>query len=134
MEGDAEARLDAAVGSVAEEAARLLQALGRAPSEAPAAEPAPAVGEAAEPHEHVAMGDAEACSWCPVCRAVVIVRGLSPETLTRLADVATAAATVLGDLATRHTDTAREGDATTRRPAAATPTEPITVVDEEETS
>ena len=126
---DADTRLDAAVGSVAEEATRLLEALGRPP--APSRdEPEPHPG--GSQHGHRAMGDAETCTWCPVCRSVGVLRSVSPETLGRLADLATAAATVLADLATRHTDSPhggpREGaDRTTR-------TEPITVVDEEELS
>ena len=78
------------------------------------------------------MGDAQTCTWCPVCRSVSALRGVSPETLSRLADLATAAATVLADLATRHT----EPQAGERRENAdrTTRTEPITVVDEEELS
>lgn len=137
---DADARLDAAVGSVAEEATRLLEALGRPPApDAPdtpdtpgAAAPAADRGSAASEHVHVAMGDAQTCTWCPVCRSVGVLRSVSPETLSRLADLATAAATVLADLATRHTEPQtgerrENADRTTR-------TEPITVVDEEELS
>jgi hypothetical protein len=78
------------------------------------------------------MGDAETCTWCPVCRSVGVLRTVSPETLGRLADLAGAAATVLADLATRHTE---EGAGGRREPAdRTTRTEPITVVDEEELS
>lgn len=114
---DADARLDAAVGSVAQEATKLLEALGRSEQ---------------DEHVHVAMGEAESCSWCPVCRGVTLLRGVSPETLGRLADLATTAATVLADLATRHTESSATED---RGPADRGPrTEPITVVDEEEPS
>ena len=103
---DADARLDAAVGSVAQEATKLLEALGRSEQ---------------DEHVHVAMGEAESCSWCPVCRGVTLLRGVSPETLGRLAD-----------LATRHTESSATED---RGPADRGPrTEPITVVDEEEPS
>ncbi|MFC7492083.1 MULTISPECIES: hypothetical protein [unclassified Knoellia] len=139
---DAEARLDAAVGSVAEEAARLLEAMGRGqpprderPSAAPRPEGPPHAGDETVPpeHVHVAMGDAETCTWCPVCRSVTLLRGVSPETLTRLADLATAAATVLADLASRHTEASSADSG--RAPADRTPrTEPIAVVDEEELS
>lgn len=79
------------------------------------------------------MGEAETCTWCPVCRSVTLLRGVSPETLGRLADLATAAATVLADMATRHT--ASSSGTTERAPADRTPrTEPIAVVDEEELS
>ncbi|WP_353950312.1 hypothetical protein V6K52_11770 [Knoellia sp. S7-12] len=148
---DADARLDAAVGSVAEEAARLLEALGR--PQAPRHENASGTGESAGPHHpgshdpgssdpgadgsvppehvHVAMGDAETCTWCPVCRSVTLLKGVSPETLGRLADLATAAATVLADMASRHT----ESSAAERAPADRAPrTEPIAVFDEEELS
>ena len=139
---DADARLDAAVGSVAEEATRLLEALGRtsasstagatADEEEAADQPAPDESNDGAEHVHVAMGDAETCTWCPVCRSVGVLRSVSPETLGRLADLAGAAATVLADLATRHT----EGGAGARREPAdrTTRSEPITVVDEEELS
>jgi hypothetical protein len=114
---DAEARIDAAVGSVAEEATKLLEALGKSDQ---------------EDHVHVPMGEAESCSWCPVCRGVTLLRGASPETLGRLADLATTAATVLADLASRHTESSPAAD---RAPGDRGPrTEPITVVDEEEPS
>lgn len=78
------------------------------------------------------MGDAETCTWCPVCRSVTLLKGVNPETLGRLADLATAAATVLADLASRHTESS---GTTERAPAERTPrTEPIAVVDEEELS
>ncbi|KGN41068.1 hypothetical protein [Knoellia aerolata] len=141
---DAEQRLDAAVGSVAEEAARLLEALGRPPAaqrDAPSGSDGGTTStgsttahdptQGGTEHVHVAMGDAQTCTWCPVCRSVGVLRGVSPETLTRLADLATAAATVLADLATRHPNGAGER----REPAErGTRTEPITVVDEEELS
>lgn len=129
---DADARLDEAVGSVAEEAARLLAALGRpAPDgdrfSSPDSEQPPDAPE--QEHVHVAMGDAETCSWCPVCRSVTLVRSLSPETLTQVAEVASAAASLLADLAGRHT----ESDRGTRPPGPERPrTEPIAVDDEEE--
>ncbi|GGB90516.1 hypothetical protein N798_08095 [Knoellia flava TL1] len=146
---DADARLDAAVGSVAEEAARLLEALGRQTRTTDAADSAAAGGaetraasadgDAAGPqghqkHVHVAMGDAESCTWCPVCRSVTALRAVSPETLTRLADLATTAATLLGELATRHTEGSGAGTSPRPAPAERTPrTEPIAVVDEEDT-
>ncbi|MFW5470120.1 hypothetical protein ACOCJ4_08760 [Knoellia sp. CPCC 206435] len=126
---DADARLDAAVGSVAEEATRLLEALGRTSA---SSMKDPTDEEEDLEHAHVAMGDGETCTWCPVCRSVGVLRSVSPETLSRLADLAGAAATVLADLATRHTEEGAHGrgepaDRTTR-------TEPIPVVDEEELS
>lgn len=149
---DADARLDAAVGSVAEEAARLLEALGRPQTrrgadprthdaqgapEAPEAPQAPETHDhadgRADEHVHVAMGDAETCTWCPVCRSVSVLRGVSPETLGRLADLATTAATVLAEMATRHTESAGSSATPRTAPPDRTPrTEPITVVDEED--
>ena len=116
MEG--EDRFDAAVGSVAEEAARLLESLRR---QYRPDEPEPEQEE----HVHVRMGDAEACSYCPVCRGIVLLRGVSPQTLDRLADLATAAAAVLADLAAARTG---GGTAGPEPPAP----EPIDVVDEED--
>ncbi|EAP98810.1 hypothetical protein JNB_01540 [Janibacter sp. HTCC2649] len=144
---DADARLDAAVGSVADEAAKLLEALGRSQgsrgqfSSATAesdeeSESSEGFDDASVPseHVHVAMGDAETCTWCPVCRSVTLLKGVSPETLGRLADLATAAATLLADMATRHTESSSSATAE-RAPSERSPrTEPIAVVDEEELS
>lgn len=139
---EAESRLDEAVGSVAEEAARLLAALGRPASESVDASTPKTAGfstprgdagdgpDGESEHVHVAMGEAQSCSWCPVCRSVTLVRSLSPETLTQLAEVATAAATLLADLATRHTESA--GEARRPAPERTPPTEPISVDDEED--
>ncbi len=131
-------RWDEQVGSVADEATRLLQSLRRTTEEAgrSAAEeaadppgPTPRAPRAGMPSAAVpgAVPDAglggggtdtsphdPACTWCPLCRGAAVVRSLSPETLTRLADLAALAATVLTDLAS------------TRRPAdpAASGTDP----------
>ncbi len=53
---------------------------------------APASGADASGHDPF-------CTWCPLCRGAAVVRSLSPETLTKLADLATLAASVLTDLA-----------------------------------
>ncbi|PKW25593.1 hypothetical protein [Phycicoccus duodecadis] len=112
------------VGSVGDEAARLLESLRRAGLEAAAhvSEPAPAArtrtggatpGAAPEAPDgaHHPADDAKAdgpkafscddpvCQWCPVCRASAFVRRLSPETLSGLAELAGVAAAVLSDLA-----------------------------------
>ena len=127
-------RWDEQVGSVADEATRLLQSLRRTTEEAgrsaaeEAADPpgptprAPRAGmpSAAVPDAGLGGGGTDtsphdpACTWCPLCRGAAVVRSLSPETLTRLADLAALAATVLTDLAS------------TRRPAdpAASGTDP----------
>ncbi len=109
------------VGSVADEAGRLLESLRRAGQEAarsaatappgaegtpPAADAAPGPG-AAPGHDGGPDGppagfhcEDPVCQWCPVCRASAFVRQLSPETLGGLAEFAGFAATVLADLAT----------------------------------
>ncbi len=159
-------RWDEQVGSVADEAARLLESLRRstgdaapaatAPSgsgpEAPAtggpggpptgdpvATAASAAGSAADSAggpAHGPEGDEPAhepfCAWCPLCRSAAAVRTLSPETLSRLADLAGLAATVLADLASTRAAATTEGAPgpvdPTPAPAAAGP-RPIPVHD-----
>ena len=82
MSGDQdEPRQEPEVGSVAEEAAKLLGALS-----AWARDTAHDVTEAVD--AHVATG-AQECAYCPICRTVHAVRGLSPEVRTQLATAAT---------------------------------------------
>jgi hypothetical protein len=103
---------DEQVGSVADEATRLLESLRRSAAEAaahptgrddgpdsaaPGAAPG-SPGDGAAPAPAAAPHD-PFCTWCPLCRGAAVVRSLSPETLTRLADLAALAATVLTDLA-----------------------------------
>lgn len=160
-------RWDEQVGSVADEATRLLESLRRSAAEAQAAAgapegadgsgagaagaDAPAGATASGPpaggtaSETPPPGPADAagsgaeggaahdpfCTWCPLCRGAAVVRSLSPETLTRLADLATLAATVLADLAVaRATQPPGEqgASAATRRPPAAA-SRPIPVRD-----
>lgn len=157
-------RWDEQVGSVADEATRLLESLRRTAEAAaqsvgeegeqaagPDAGAHPAA-DATHPEAADALPDAEAggpdtathdpfCTWCPLCRGAAVVRSLSPETLTRLADLAGLAATVLADLAsTRSTAgppapdhdpadrTTPRPTATPRRPGPA-PSAPIPVRD-----
>jgi hypothetical protein len=75
------------VGSLAEEAARLMGLLaGWAEEHVPDVErfagTASAMGR--EAHEHVATGAPE-CSYCPICRAIRLVRDTSPEVREHLA-------------------------------------------------
>lgn len=95
-------RWDEQVGSVADEAGRLLESLRRSAAEAAAAAAA-SDGAAADPaSEDPTTGETghdPVCQWCPICRGASVVRSLSPETLTRLADLAGVAASVLADLA-----------------------------------
>jgi hypothetical protein len=115
-------RWDEQVGSVADEAGRLLESLRRSAAEAAARPPegedgpdAAASGSASgsprsgAPSAGMPGAEADArpdgaahdpfCTWCPLCRGAAVIRSLSPETLTRLADLASLAATVLTDLA-----------------------------------
>ncbi len=71
------------VGSVAEEAAKLLGALSGW-----AREQGDGMSSFAdELHDHLATGSPE-CAWCPVCRTVAAVRHVSPEVRTHLATAA----------------------------------------------
>jgi hypothetical protein len=106
------------VGSVAEEAARLLDALGDWGAGAAQA----AAGHA---HRHTADDDAPAsaphcptcgaengagqavvCQLCPVCQGLGMLRSVRPETVDRLADLAGAIAATLRDLAAQRRETA----------------------------
>jgi hypothetical protein len=96
-------RWDEQLGSVAEEAQRLLESLRRAgggpgPEDDEGAPSAPRAAEDRSAEEAWVCTD-PFCRSCPLCRTVAVVRGLSPETLRRLADLATVAAGVLVDLA-----------------------------------
>jgi hypothetical protein len=109
------------VGSVAEETARLLDALlagtsgaeeadGRAYANTtgapePAAEACPTCGH--QPGAtHPTGQTGEVCHLCPVCQLLRVVRTVRPETLDRLADLAAAVTDTLRDAAaTRWRDT-----------------------------
>jgi len=67
---------DEPVGSVGDEAAKLLGALAGWAGD-----------HAREVNEHLATGDAE-CLYCPICRTVHAVRQASPEVRTQLAEAA----------------------------------------------
>ena len=108
------------VGSVAEETARLLDALMAGtpadgspdrPAGSPAypndptpedaagsAESCPTCGHVPEA-AHAAAGDGEVCRLCPVCQLLRVVRTVRPETLDRLADLAAAVTDTLRDAA-----------------------------------
>jgi hypothetical protein len=79
------------VGSVAEEAAKLLGALSGWAREQGDGVSAMAGGFAGsmteELHEHLA-NDSPECAWCPVCRTVAAVRQTSPEVKAHLASAA----------------------------------------------
>ena len=86
---------DESVGSVAEEAAKLLHALQdwakESGSEYAGAAASAAEGAASAVHridEHIATGSAE-CTYCPVCRVISAVRETSPEVRAHLKTAAT---------------------------------------------
>ena len=89
---------DNSVGSVAEEAAKLLGALqgwarenGSDYANAATAAAGGAAATASSINEHIATGSAE-CKFCPICQVVSAVRATSPEVKQHLS---TAAASLL---------------------------------------
>jgi hypothetical protein len=93
---------DPEVGSLAEEAAKLFDALsdyareqggqlGSTVGESAAGLAGHATRFAHDVEEHLATGDAE-CRYCPICRTVHAVRGLSPEVKAHLASAASSLA------------------------------------------
>ncbi|MGZ4436328.1 MAG: hypothetical protein ACXVW6_01725 [Nocardioidaceae bacterium] len=82
------------VGSVGEEAAKLLAALqgwakesGGEYADAAAAAAAGAAGRLQDVNEHIATGGQD-CTYCPVCQAIALVRSTSPEVKEHLATAA----------------------------------------------
>ncbi len=55
------------------------------------------------------------CQWCPVCRGARFLQSVSPETISRLADLASFAAMALGDLAERQAE--RQAERAAEHPA-----------------
>ena len=94
------------VGSVAEEAAKLLGALSGWAREhgdglsAMAASVADSVGD--DLNDHLATGAPE-CAWCPVCRAVGAVRHTSPEVRAHLTSALTSLAMAVSGMMATHT-------------------------------
>ena len=156
-------RWDEQVGSVADEAARLLESLRRSAADAQASAGTSAGTDGGQatgatgadaPTGGTTSGSAEDstapaglgagpeggvahdpfCAWCPLCRGAAVVRSLSPETLTRLADLAGVAASVLADLASaRSTPAPEDPDASakaTPRPTAASRPIPVRDADD----
>ena len=118
------------VGSVAEEVARLLDAVGGWASTAQAtyaARPAPGSGPGSGPESGTqtesqtgsarcsscgaenGIGQAVVCQLCPVCQGIGLLRSVRPETVDRLADLAGVVATTLRDLATHHREARDRG-------------------------
>jgi hypothetical protein len=83
---------DEQLGSVAEEAAKLFEALQGWATESGGADGAAAAAAGfgarlKDIDEHLATGGQD-CTWCPICRAVALVRETSPEVRTHLASAA----------------------------------------------
>jgi hypothetical protein len=106
------------VGSIAEEAAKLLHALqgwgeqnGAEYGEATASAAAAAARKLRDVNEHLATGSRD-CTYCPLCQVISTVRGTSPEVKQHLASAATSLMqAVAGLLATEVPDqpTGRHG-------------------------
>jgi hypothetical protein len=75
------------VGSVAEEAAKLLGALSGWAREHGDGAAGMAESLTGELHDHLATGAPE-CAWCPVCRTVAAIRQTSPEVRAHLTSAA----------------------------------------------
>ena len=99
------------VGSVAEEAAKLLGALQGWAGESAGETASGAAGLLHDLNEHIATGGAE-CRYCPLCQVISAVRETSPEVKTHLATAATsllqAATGVLQARAAREPGTSRK--------------------------
>ena len=99
------------VGNVAEEAAKLLQAVagwaeqsGGDYGEATASAAAGAARRLKDVNEHIATGGQD-CTYCPLCQAIAAVRATSPEVKQHLASAATSLMhAVAGVMATRVPD------------------------------
>ena len=122
------------IGTVAEEAARLISAVATmarssadtthdpspyagepaqdpasperaasvgAPSVAPSGGPSPSAAPACSACGGVTDGTPVACKLCPLCQGIALLRSVRPETVDRLADLASAVATTLRDMATQ---------------------------------
>jgi hypothetical protein len=76
------------VGSIAEEAAKLLGALQGWASGNPGEAASGAAGLVHDLNEHIATGGAE-CRYCPLCQVISAVRGTSPEVKQHLTTAAT---------------------------------------------
>jgi hypothetical protein len=82
-------------GPLAEEAARLVEAIGEWAKGAVGDGPLAAMGEGTE------------CQVCPVCQLIALVRRTQPETYGHLVDAATSMAAALRTVVTSHDHGAR---------------------------
>ncbi|HEX5428510.1 MAG TPA: hypothetical protein VFX00_09300 [Pedococcus sp.] len=114
------------VGSVAEEAARLLDAVqgwagshgyagGPEPDDNPPHDSTPSDPPGGAPHRcptcgaQDGAGQAVVCQLCPVCQGIGLLRSVRPETVDRLADLAGALAATLREVAADRRATAPTG-------------------------
>jgi hypothetical protein len=125
------------VGSVAEETARLVEALGgwaqgvatdhrsapgaraQGTGDVPGAGDVPGgrheagrpqTGRCEQCGSTTRAGEAAACQLCPICQGIAMLRAVRPETVERLADLAAALSGTLRDIAAERT---RQGPAPT---------------------
>jgi len=143
----------APIGTVAEEAARLVAAMATmARSSAdPGPDPSPYAGpEDAPPGDASSAGarstgacsacggDSDgtpvACKLCPLCQGIALLRSVRPETVDRLADLASALAAGLRDMATQSRASGPTSDAgpSSGRPSDRATVQDIRVDDEDE--
>jgi hypothetical protein len=132
---------------VAEEAARLVDALGGWASShgyaagSPPSPPSPSGADAAEDAApagcptcgaEAGVRQAAACRLCPVCQGIGLLRSVRPETVDRLADLAGALAATLREVAASRrsaTSAAETGAASTERQPSASRVQDILVED-----
>jgi len=103
------------VGSVAEEAVKLLGALSgwaREQGDGVSSAAGAFTGSVTNGlHEHLATGEVTgdaACAWCPVCRTVTAIRQTSPEVKTHLASAASSLLMAVSGMMATHPP-ARDG-------------------------
>jgi len=135
-------------GTVAEEAARLIEAMasmaraGVVPREDPSSYDGGPPRADGSPGEPSASGTSDirddssdstcsacggerggtpvACKLCPLCQGIAFLRSVRPETVDRLADLASAVAATLRDVATQ---SRASGPSPTNRPASGGPSD-----------
>ena len=74
----------------------------RAPSsDAPSGGPSPSAARSCSACGGESDGTPVACRLCPLCQGIALLRSVRPETVDRLADLASAVATTLRDMATQ---------------------------------
>jgi hypothetical protein len=150
------------LGTVAEEAARLISAMAtmagsredanQSPNRDDPSQPSsPYAGEPAQEPAPPEAGDASracsacgaesngtpvACRLCPLCQGIALLRSVRPETVERLADFASAMAASLRDMATqsRASGPASQAGSRSGRPSGQATVQDIPVDDEDEGS